>query len=196
MQLALLLAIGGTAVVALRAVAVRGQSRDDRTRKAFARPIRQIRDVKNGSIVVVVGTLSHRLSVEAHMTRRPCAAFEFVDACKVEEVWHEQARYVSSTDFSIRDATGEALVYGFGAEVLLNKEHRWRRGDDAWEMREGFVTNGDQVAVYGHANWEPDPRPESAGLGYRARPTILVIRGTRRAPLCLTNSPAILARAR
>jgi hypothetical protein len=170
-------------------------SRDTLTRRAFRLPVVKIGNVRNKSIVVVVGTVTHTESISSQLTHRPCAAFEYVEASKLNEVWHERVRRIAGVDFAVTDESGEALVHGADVEMLLMKDERSAWGNANWERREGTIANGDQIAVVGYASREPDPRPQSAGLGYRERPTVLVLRSTRRNRARITNSPAVLSRA-
>ncbi len=184
------------AIVAAAATLVRRRlrvSRDEVTRRAFAQPIVKIGEAREKTRVVLVGTVSHTEAVTSPVSHRACAAFEYVEAIKRSDVWHERTRRIAGVDFAIDDTSGEVLVRGANIEMLLMKDEKDTLDD--LERREGLVQNGDQVAVFGYVTRVPDPRPEAAGLGYRQRPTVLAIRSTRRYRARITNSPAILQRA-
>jgi hypothetical protein len=196
MELESLFLLSGLALTG-GAIAFRRQraSRDELTRRVFSQEIVRIGEVRNKSVAVVVGTVTHTEMIAAPLSHRPCAAFEYVETSKESDVWHERARRIAGVDFTVEDESGEALVHGTDVEMLLMKDKTVTFGSGHWERREGVIANGDRIAVVGYASREPDPRPQTTGLGYRERPTVLVIRSTRRGRARITNSPAVLDRA-
>ena len=172
------------------------RNRDDQIRRAFRkRPRRPIRHVHDGDIVTIVGVVACETPVRAGFSNRTCAFSELV----VESVpfgcatWAERGRQLNGADFTIRDASGEALVQIAAAQVLLIKdfESEWTDVYFRDRRREGVVLIGETVAVQGRGNWEPDPRPSKSGT-YRERPTVLIMRGSRRLPLLISDSPPIV----
>lgn len=186
-----LLGVGG--VGALMAYRNR-QARDERIRRVFTMtPTVSIADARDGQWVVVAGTVDCTEPLRAPITGRPCAACEVLsEHCRDGSVWVETKRLVYSTDFTLTDAGGEAIVQVGRAEILSVREHEEWDENDVWRRREGAAELGELVAVYGRGNWEPDPRPDAVGAGYRDRPTVLVIRGDRRHPVLITTSPPLL----
>jgi hypothetical protein len=174
--------------------------RDTRTHWSFAkRPRRSIADWRDGEVAVMVGkVLECEAPIRARYSRRMSVCAEHVVETLPygQSFWVERERQVAATDFTIADASGQALVMAAGLEVLLIKDYsaEWDGSGAQIRQREGIVDVGETVAVLGRGNREPDPRP-SKMAGYRDRPTIVVVRGARRQRLLVSDSPGIVGGA-
>ena len=159
----------------------------------------RVADALAGTIVRIVGTLRPGAqTLRAPVSGRVCAHFDLqVWESAGEDGWKLVLREVSTTDFSVEDASGRAMVETsrFGAAVVLDAH--WTSGtfNDATpalrqllsrhgqkttaflglnrslRYREGALEPGERIAVVGRARWEDDPDAGAARPergGYRS----------------------------
>ena len=63
-------------VVGVASAGLRRGSRDDTTRRAFAKPIVKIAAVRNGTVVIIAGTVNHSERIPSYISGEACALFE------------------------------------------------------------------------------------------------------------------------
>jgi hypothetical protein len=186
--------------------------------------VSRIGDVREG-LVKVVGKLELLETLTAPLSGRRCACYEvIVDKAEgggdaEMPLIHE----VATRDFLVMDDSGRArATVSPAAQMAVTKDAHWFSGDlnhgtptleallarHGWSStrlafdrtlryREGVLEPGEEVAVFGmaHRESEPDPSPSDPAWGYREAPSRLVIRGTARQPLLVSDDPSTLGSA-
>lgn len=182
-------------------------------------PLRSIRDVAAGERVRIVGKASGDASIPAPLSGRSC----FYWRVTVQELrrhgrnsrWETIIDEQEGVDFTVRDATGSALILTSHAQCVLDKDVHYSSGflkdadpvleqflaqrghssggvvfNKSMRYHEGVVEPGETVAVVGIGRWERDPtEPARAGGGYRegAMPMRLVLDPPDDGPLLLSD---------
>ncbi|MBP9204627.1 MAG: hypothetical protein KBG28_11725 [Kofleriaceae bacterium] len=168
-----------------------------------------------GVAEVVDGTLT------SPVTGRPCVFYqatieELVSTGKSSQ-WRQRAHERRGVVFALRDETGRALVDAATARIALTIDGRSQSGvfDDATAAEQAFLARhgmsssgwflnkrlryheaviepGERIAVLGRGEAEPDPDGATGG-GYREGPALrVVITGTAKAPVLLSDHPDAL----
>lgn len=153
----------------------------------------------------------------APLSGRPCSYYEATIEAEAGDMWTPIAHEVRSVDFLLEDSTGQALVRMDNAEAVVPPDVSSRVGvfsepsdalvsflrrhgisRDRWfterqlRYREGVIAEGARVAARGYGTFEANPDPRTAKGGYRDNASLLVLHGTRAAPLFISNDTAVL----
>lgn len=153
----------------------------------------------------------------APLSGRKCSYYEATIEAEAGDVWTPIAHEVRGVDFLLQDSTGQALVRMDNAEAVVPPHVSSRVGvfsqpSDAlvsfllrhgiarerWfterqlRYREGVIEEGTRVAACGHGHFEANPDPRTITGGYRDNASLLVLHGTRTAPLFLSSDTAVL----
>jgi hypothetical protein len=192
---------------------------DGRRRRLLGRARRtQIADVRDGTVVKIVGQLSFiGEPLGAPLSGRRCAYYEATVDESSGRAPIQLIRERRGQDFILRDDSGKALVrMDEASAVLVMRDAQFSSGGDAdptavmtaflarhgqssrgllfaksLNYREGVLEPGERIAVLGLARWEPDPDPDRGALGYRELPMRLVVQASGRVPLVVTDEPSL-----
>jgi hypothetical protein len=213
-----------TAVAMSAWQAHRASPRGQAIRAARRLAVTDIRQVGEGSPVLIVGRVRlAKSSLRTPFLNTPCCFYEAT--CGYDETNPDpSATYGGSRDgvtehqvcdFFLKDGTGKALVRVRDEGVVhytrnraapaTDAEHmhaflaRHGRsvGDHSWSASEWTLEEGMLVAVSGIGHWEPDPDPGSSSGGgspYREPPRRLVVSAPDPLPLLVSDHPALLSK--
>lgn len=174
-------------------------------------PVSKIRDVADGQIARITGSVKCAKPVQSPFSGLRCAWYSVV----IEESkdrnrsggWQEIRRLESSADFYVHDETGRALVRTEGALMAMRRVvHESAKRIDPFLAHHGVKTRGvlfhkqqrviesridlgERVTVGGRGRREPDP--ESAETGYRELGTRLVLEVAGTMALLITDDPEV-----
>lgn len=195
----------------LRAV-LRLFSRDAVIKRKLRRAKRiPIKDFPDGGVAKIVGRLDYvGRPFNAPLTGRRCAQY----LVEVEEKdgsgeWERLTEEEAGQDFFLDDGTGEALIKLQDARIAVTKDRDYSSGtfkdatprqerflfskgekstgflgfNRSLRYKEGVLRRREDVAVYGVGRWKKD---DEGG------PERLVLAGTSRVPLCVSDDPGVL----
>lgn len=153
----------------------------------------------------------------APLSGRACSYYEATIEAQTGDMWTPIAHEVRGVDFLLEDGTGQALVcmdnaeavvapdvssevgvFSEPSEALVEFLRRQGISRERWfterqlRYREGVIEEGERVAARGYGRFEANPNPRTAHGGYRDNASLLVLHGTRAAPLYLSNDTGAL----
>jgi hypothetical protein len=162
-----------------------------------ALPRQRVRDVAEGTIARVVGTVESSAPLVSPLSKLPCVYWHIVveesrPTAKGGSVWHPFLEDEQRIDFAVRDATGEAWVRVANALPLVVADGKassshFRAAPPELEAflashgtsglvwttprklrcREAVVAVGETVSLAGLAHWERDPDGPTGERNYR-----------------------------
>ncbi|HZS38442.1 MAG TPA: hypothetical protein VFF06_16520 [Polyangia bacterium] len=179
-----------------------------------------MREARDGRVNKIAGTLEYAAApLTAPLSGRACAWYEvIVEELKgrggPRQILREERRQL----FFLRDADGtRALVRTAHARTLLVKDANFSSGtfndpspvleefmrrhgieprgllfNRSLRFREGVLEAGERVVAAGVARWEADADSGSVGGAYRETPRRLVLDGSEKAPLLISDDPSAL----
>ena len=196
---------------------------DARIRRALARvPVTRIAEFRDGQVGKIGGTLEYTVALPLHapFTLRPCAYFHVTVEEKSQNGWSRIVSQERAQDFIVRDRDGtRALVrmdlarvsarpnatFESGLtrdppptlETFMAAHGRPTRGllfNKHLRYRECVLEADQEVTVGGLGRWEPDPNPGSVGGAYREAPRRLVMTGSEKLLLLVSDEiPALVS---
>jgi len=195
-------AVGIGALVGAVLFTVRFLTADVRMKAALRKLQRsRVADAIDGEWVKLVGRVVSPETPLTSTSGQPCVYYH---------AWHEERRsdekggyaWVSvgeeedACSFVIVDDSGRAFVEattGKGLTGALRADAYRAVGDPAMGVRsrEATVTDGQQIAVFGWATWEPDLPDATSGL-YRDGAKRLVLRALDGAPIIVSDESKLL----
>jgi hypothetical protein len=192
-------------------------SEAQRVKRALAAaPITAIAELREGTVVRVVGSLRPGpRTLSAPLSGRPCAVFFVRVREHVGKNSTEIFRESDAVEFSIDDGSGTVLVRPEKFELGLVEDHEertgaWKDASDAvteylrskgqspenmlgfnraLQFHEAVLEEGELVAVLATVALEIDPDPTSAGDGYRDRPKRKVLVTPPGGAMLLSDAP-------
>lgn len=175
-------------------------------------PRSAIRRIRGGVVAVNGRAQTASALLVGPLSGRPCLAFQITISMRVAYGWEVVGRFGQAQPFWVVDASGRALVDSgehfalaldqslitlaeAEASASLREEAQRRAADRAISLagrelrfQEGILTDGEPVAVAGHATIEAHPRGEREGP--RQMPVCLVLRGNGFSePLLISDDP-------
>jgi hypothetical protein len=173
-------------------------------RKLEAATVRSLAALRDGKWSRVIGTVAATGELlTAPFTGRRCVMYEIRISTGVWDedsqswLWFDagESAGAESRPFDLVDDTGRVGVEPAGAitDLVLPAQLRRSRPDgQPIAVREAIVTVGDRITLGGVAVAQPDPTGAARVEGYRGdAPMRLVISGSARAPLLITNLPRL-----
>jgi hypothetical protein len=174
---------------------------------------------EGGSVRVTGRVEPRGETLTAPGSERVCVAYELTIEESIGGEWHERLVHADARPFAVVDESGTALVDPGGhvhfdlVEDVEHSDGTWKeaRGGsfsdhvlellrahgvetetffEGWRLfryREGVLEAGERVSVAGHAAHEPHADGERRGP--REPPTVLVLRGSAKAPLLISDDP-------
>lgn len=159
-----------------------------RIKKSSPQTISSFRDGTEGRIC---GKVAASKILRAPLSGRECVAYELIVETKGFEndnVWGVRHRHSHATEFTLEDTSGHRVaVVPEPVEIWVAPDFLVNNGEGKNKLQRRLGSPLlEQLLHERIGKFEIDPSPDSART-YRSTPTHLVIRGSRKLPVLLTN---------